>query len=77
LSLIQQEQLTKKFEVAYMVAKKEVLFAAYEDIVKMEKHHGVDIGTAYTNRFQCAEFIDCHVEYIADNWARSQAELNR
>ncbi|XP_064644698.1 E3 SUMO-protein ligase KIAA1586-like [Lineus longissimus] len=66
LSTRDEEQLTKKFEVAYMVAKKELPFTTYEDIVKLEMRHGVDVGTAYTNRFQCAEFIDCHAEYLAE-----------
>lgn len=67
LSKVQEEQIKKKFEVAYMVAKKEMPFTAYEDFLSMEAHHGVDVGTAYTNRFQCAEFIDCHGEYLAEN----------
>ena len=52
------EQVKKKFEVAYFVAKEEVAFKKYPAIVKLEELHGVDIGQSYRNDVNCAEFID-------------------
>ena len=40
----------KKFDIAYFVAKKELPFAVYEDLIALKKHHGVDLGNAYNNR---------------------------
>ena len=65
LSKVQEEQAIKKFEIAYFVPKKELPFTIYEDLVKLEKYHGVDVGDVYTTRKQCGEFIDVHGEYIA------------
>ncbi|CAB4004512.1 zinc finger 862-like [Paramuricea clavata] len=62
---IMKEQIKKKFELAYFVAKKELPFTMYEDLVTLEKHHGVDIGNAYVNRIECADFIDYHGEYLS------------
>ena len=52
------EQVKKKFEVAYFVAKEETTFKKYQAILKLEEMHGVDIGQAYRNDVNCAEFID-------------------
>ncbi len=65
MSDIMKEQIKKKFELAYFVAKKELPFTMYEDLVTLEKHHGVDIGNAYVNRIECADFIDYHGEYLS------------
>jgi hypothetical protein len=40
-------------------------FAVYEDLIALEKRHGVDLGNVYTNRKQCAEFVDINAEFIA------------
>ena len=52
------EKTKKKFEVTYFVAKNELHFTKYEEILKLKKMHGVEIGTAYNNEIQCGQFID-------------------
>lgn len=48
----------KKFEVAYFVAKEELAFLKYPAILNLEEmQHGVDVGQAYHNDKNCAEFI--------------------
>ena len=58
-----QEQI-KKFELAYFVAKEELPFTLYKDLVTLEKHHGVDIGEVYANCIDCANFVDYHEEHL-------------
>ena len=65
LSKTQEEQAIKKFEIAYLIAKKALPFTIFEDLVELEKRHGVDVGNAYSTRQQCGEFVDVHGEYIA------------
>ena len=52
------EQVKKKFEVAYFVAKEEMAFKKYPSILKLEEMHGVDIGNAYRNDISCGDFVD-------------------
>ena len=45
-------------------------FTVYEDLVELEKRHGIDVGNVYSTRHQCGEFMrgtsaDVHGEYIA------------
>ena len=42
LNETQLVQTMKKFDIAYFVAKKELPFAVYQDLIALEKHHGVD-----------------------------------
>ena len=65
LNETQLAQTMKKFDMAYFVAKKELPFAVYEDIIALEKSHGVDLGHVYNNRKQCAEFVDISAQFIA------------
>ena len=53
-----KSQIKKKFEVAYFCAKEEMSFHKYPAILKLEEMHGVDVGQAYRDRKNCAEFID-------------------
>ena len=76
MSEIAQEQLKKKFELAYFVAKKELPFTMYEDLVTLEKHHGVDIGEVYVNRIECANFIDYHGEYLSKTLENDLSEAH-
>ena len=39
------EQVKKKFEVSYFVAKEEMVFKKYPAILKLEEMHGVDSHT--------------------------------
>ena len=65
LNEIQLEQTIKKFDIAYFVAKQELPFAIYEDLIALEKRHGVDLGDVYENRKQCAEFVDVNAKFIS------------
>ncbi|XP_041376382.1 zinc finger protein 862-like [Gigantopelta aegis] len=66
MTKVQELQQIKKIEIAYFIAKKELPFSVYEDLIKLETYHGVDIGDqAYTNHKQCAEFVDIHGQFIA------------
>ena len=40
------------------MAKNELPFTKYAEILKLEKMHGVEIGSAYNNEIQCGQFID-------------------
>ena len=53
----QKEQVLKLFEIAYMIAKTDCPFTRFEDIVKMEMRHGVDLGSTYHNNKSCADFV--------------------
>lgn len=66
LNETQLGQTMKKFDIAYFVAKKELPFAVYEDLIALEKRHGVDLGDVYNNRKQCAEFVDINAQFIAE-----------
>ncbi len=65
LNETQLEQTIKKFDIAYFVSKKELPFTVYEDLISLEKRHGVDLGDVYNNRKQCGEFIDVNAQFIA------------
>ena len=61
LSTMDKKDLEKtkiKFEVAYFVAKNELPFTKYKEILELEKMHGVGVGDAYLTDIKCAEFID-------------------
>ncbi|CAB3979843.1 zinc finger 862-like [Paramuricea clavata] len=65
LNETQLEQTIKKFDIAYFVAKNELPFTVFEDLITLEKRHGVDLGDVYNNRKQCGEFIDVNAQFIA------------
>ena len=74
---IAQEQLKKKFKLAYFVAKKKKLPSTmYEDLVTLEKHHGVDIGEVYENRIECDNFIDYPGEYLSKTLENDLSEVH-
>jgi hypothetical protein len=52
------ERMKIKFEVAYFVAKNEMPFTKYNQILKLEKMHGIGVGEAYLTDMNCASFID-------------------
>ena len=41
--------LQVKFDIAHFVATEKLAFSKYPKICVLEAHHGVDVGTAYTN----------------------------
>ena len=54
-------KLRVKFDIADFVATE--AFTKYLSICKLKEHHGVDVGTSYTNEVAGKSF--CH--YIADH----------
>ena len=46
----QVEDLKKKFDVSYFVVKEELPLSKYENLIALEKRHGVPHGTVYSNR---------------------------
>ena len=70
----QKEQVLKLFEIAYMMAKTDTPFIRYEDIVKMEMRHGMDLGSTYHNRKSCADFIKNNSRSLMTDIVRSLQE---
>ena len=56
-----KETLRKKFDIAHFVATEKLAFSKYPSICELEAHHGVNIGSSYTNEVAGKTF--CH--YIA------------
>ena len=56
-------KLRVKFDIAHFVATEKLAFSKYPQICSLEAHHGVDVGTSYTNEAACKTF--CH--YIAES----------
>ena len=56
-------KLRVKFNIAHFVATEKLAFTKYPSICKLEEHHGVDVGTSYTNEVAGKSF--CH--YIAES----------
>ena len=56
-------KLRVKFDIAHFVATEKLAFTKYPRICALEAHHGVDVGTAYTNEVAGKNF--CH--YIAES----------
>ena len=65
------ENIKKKFEIAYFTAKQELPLTLFTELVKLEEHHGVDLGLAYRNAFQCGQFID----YISETLSNELKEI--
>ena len=55
--------LRVKFDIAHFVATEKLAFTKYPRICELEAHHGVDMGTSYTNEVAGKTF--CH--YIAES----------
>jgi len=45
-----REQIKRKFEVSFVIAKEHIPFSKYPAILALEEKHGVDLGTTYNNR---------------------------
>ena len=53
-----EERTKRKFKVAYWIAKTNSSMTLYHETLKLEKHHGVDIASAYNSDRACGVFID-------------------
>ena len=57
------EQIKKKFEISFVLAKEHIPFLKYPAIHDLEERHGVDLGTTYKNRDSARNFV----HYIAES----------
>ena len=46
---LEREQVKRKFDIAYFLAKEKLSYRKYPCLCELEAHHGVSIGTSYTN----------------------------
>ena len=46
---LEREQLKRKFDIAYFLAKEKLSYRKYPCLCELEARHGVSIGTSYTN----------------------------
>ena len=46
---LEREQLKRKFDIAYFLAKEKLSYRKYPCLCELEARHGVFIGTSYTN----------------------------
>ena len=56
-----REQVKKKFDIGFVLAKEHIPFLKYPAIHELEERHGVDLGATYKNRDSARNFI----HYIA------------
>ena len=54
-----EEDLKRKFDVSYFVAKEEIPTAKYKAIIELKERHGVNFHRSYKNDTACGEMIDC------------------
>jgi len=52
-----REQLKRKFDITYMIAKENLSFTKMKAICQLEERHGADLGPGYKNDCSCAVFI--------------------
>ncbi len=53
-----RQVMTKKFEIAYMMAKEKLSFIKMKPFCMLEEHHGVNLGYGYINNHACATFVE-------------------
>ena len=52
----EKDQVRHKFDITYFMAIGKVLFRKYPQLCELEVHHGVAIGSTYTNEIACKSF---------------------
>ena len=52
----ERENLGRKFDIAYVLAKEKLPFRKYPAICELEEHHGVKLGSAYKTEIAAKEF---------------------
>ena len=57
LSDDERGKLRFKFDIAHFVAIEKLPFIKYPQICELESHHGVNLGTSYTNEYAGREMI--------------------
>ena len=67
--------LQKLFEVAFFIAKKDRLLSDFEDLIELEKIHGVSFhGSGYENRNACRDFIMSITQYLFNKDVKEKVE---
>ena len=64
---IKDFELTKKFEVAHVIAKEELPHSLFAKLLILEESHGVELGTAYRNCNYAGKIIDYISEKLAND----------
>ena len=52
-----QDQIKRKFDITYTVAKEMLAFTKMDAICELEERHGADLGQGYKNDHSCATFV--------------------
>ena len=51
------QKMERLFDIAYFVAKREMLFTSFPHLCHLEIKHGVDLGSTYINDKACENFV--------------------
>ena len=61
----EREALVKLYDIAHHIAVKGRAFTDFEDLIELEKLHGVKFQSGlYENESRCKDFIKCNSEYF-------------
>ena len=72
----EKERISKLTEIAYFIAKEELPFAKFANIIGLEKRHGVDLGETYMNKPGCSEFIRCISKVFTEDLIKEMSSSN-
>jgi hypothetical protein len=61
-----RNDLSVKFNTAYMVAKKELSFTLFHDLLMLQRINGIPVGTTYLSDVMCAKLIATVAEVLRD-----------
>jgi hypothetical protein len=60
------DQVRKLLRTAFFIAKEELPFSLFPNILELQKIHGVRLGQGYSYDKACGDFVDC-IEEVAVN----------
>ncbi|XP_041357942.1 zinc finger protein 862-like isoform X3 [Gigantopelta aegis] len=60
------DQVRKLLRTAFFIAKEELPFSLFPNILELQKIHGVQLGQGYSYDKACGDFVDC-IEEVAMN----------
>ncbi|KAG8197548.1 hypothetical protein JTE90_007284 [Oedothorax gibbosus] len=72
----EKERIAKLTEIAYFIAKQELPFSQFANIIELEKRHGVDLGETYMNKPGCSEFIRCISKVFTEDLINQMSSSN-
>jgi len=52
------ETTKRKFNIAYMICKENMVFSKMAPLCELLEWHGVNLGSGYKNQKACATFVD-------------------